>query len=700
MRVVAALPARAWTAALVLVLAALGVAAAALAPAPAPLEARSSTGLGAAYGSVAAERASAALDAELGTEDAPVALVVVSRADGGAVAAEDLAAVGERVAAAGVAAGPTPPAQPSEDGAVALLPVPLPTGPDAADVGDLVQQLRDALAGTADGLVVEVTGGPAFTADLAAVFAGLDVTILAFTASVVAVLLLVTYRSPLLVVVPLLVVGAAEQTVLALVEQVVPRVGLALDPSGAGITSVLVFGAATNYALLLVARYREQLRVEARPADAMRTAVRRAGSAVLASGSTVVLAVLALTLSDVEGTQSLGVSAAVGIVVAMLAGLVVLPCALVLLGRAAFWPFVPRLGSVGREGRVWQRLGSGAARRPWLVAGAGVAVLALLAAPALGLRTGLSESEQFRETPEAVLGAETLARGFPAGAREPVEVLAPAGSADDVAAAARAVDGVLGADVVRTGATTAQVDVVLDAVPTSQRSLDLLEDVRAAVRAPDAGGPSTVLGGTVASAGDVADAQAHDRAVVVPVILGAVLLVLVLLLRALVAPLLLLLAVVATYGAAVGASWLVLTGPLGQPALDGTVLLLGFVFLVALGVDYSIFLTTRAREEAELRGTGPGMLAALRATGGVITSAGVLLAAVFAVLGVLPVVTLTQIGVLVGIGVLLDTLVVRTLLVPAAAFLLGRRFWWPARVGPDPGRAGGAAGERRAGAAT
>ena len=529
-------------------------------------------------------------------------------------------------------------------------------------------------------LVAEVTGGPAFTADVAAVFDGADVTLLAATAGVVALLLFLTYRSPLLVLVPLVVVAASEQTVLRLLEIVVPAVGLAPDPASAGIVSVLVFGAATNYALLLVARYREELRVQARPVDAMRTAVARAGTAILASGSTVVLAVLALLLADTEATQTLGTGAAVGVVVAMVAGLVVLPCALVVLGRAAFWPFVPRLGSVGREGRLWGRLGGLSARRPLVVALVGAAVVAALAAPAAGVRTGLSQEELFRETPEAVTGARTLAGAFPAGALEPVTVLVPADRVEQVVAAATDVDGVASATAGAAGATTAQVDVVLDASPTSQESYDVLDDLRAAVQAPGAGGEEALLGGTVAEGADVADAQARDRAVILPTILAAVLLVLVLLLRAVVAPVLLLLAVVGTYFSAVGASWLVLDGLLGQPALDTGVLLLSFVFLVALGVDYSIFLTTRAREEAVGLGTGPGMLAALRATGGVITSAGVVLAAVFAVLGVLPIITLTQIGVIVGIGVLLDTLVVRTLLVPALAFLLRERLWWPARV--------------------
>jgi RND superfamily putative drug exporter len=420
--------------------------------------------------------------------------------------------------------------------------------------------------------------------------------------------------------------------------------------------------------------------VTERPADAMREAVRRAGAAILASGGTVVLAVAALLLAQTEGFQALGLGSVIGIVVAMLTGLVVLPCALVLFGRAAFWPFVPRYGSTGREGALWGRVGAAAARRPAVVAGTGLLVLVALAAPALGIQTGLSQNEQFRETPEAVSGAETLASAFPAGATEPAEVLTRPAVAEDVAAALADVAGVVSAEVAETGDTVARVDVVVAAEPGSQESFDVVREVREV--AATAGGDGTEVGGPLGERLDLADAQARDRAVVVPLILVLVGAVLVVLLRALVAPVLLLLAVVASYFASLGAGWLLFQGVFGYPALDAPVLLLSFVFLVALGVDYSIFLTTRAREESATAGTAPGMLTALRVTGGVITSAGVLLAAVFAVLGVLPLITLTQIGVIVCIGVLLDTLVVRTLVVPALAFLLRERFWWPSRVDP------------------
>lgn len=647
-----------------------------------PVDPRSATGLSDSYESVRAEQ----LQDQLPSADVDTALVVISRDDGGALTDADVAAATEATQALAplTVSGQVPPPQPAPDGTVALVPLPLAEddGDPEATV-DLIADIRAELADLPEELQAEVTGGPAFAADLSAVFDGADVTLLLVTAAVVAALLLITYRSPILLVVPLAVVAAAEQSVLRLLDIVLPAAGLAYDGSTPGIVSILVFGAATNYALLLIARYREQLRVTERATDAMAQAVRGAGPAILASGGTVVLAVSTLLLARTEGFQALGLGSAVGIVVAMVAGLVILPCALVIFGRAAFWPFVPRFGSVGREGALWGRIGSATARRPALVASAGILALVALAAPALGIQTGLSQNEQFRETPEAVAGAETLASAFPAGATEPAVVLTPADRAEDVASAVSEVDGVVSAEVTEAGDTVAQVDVVVSSEPGSEESFATVREVREVAAAT--GGEGTEVGGPLGERLDLSDAQADDRALIVPLILVLVGAVLVVLLRALVASVLLLVAVVASYFASLGLSWVLFQTVFGYPALDAPVLLLSFVFLVALGVDYSIFLTTRAREEAAVQGTAPGMLTALRVTGGVITSAGVLLAAVFAVLGVLPLITLTQIGVIVCVGVLLDTLVVRTLVVPSLAFLLRERFWWPARVDPRPG---------------
>lgn len=656
---------------------------------PAPV---SSTGLSARWQSTQAER----LREQLPSSDVQPALVVAGRIDGGPLTPADRAAVAARSQALSPYAvgGRVAPPQLSPDGKVALIAVPLSTAGGQQQIADTIERLRAALDGTAPGLTVQVTGGPAFTADLTKVFEGADTTLLLVTAGVVALLLLITYRSPFLWIVPLLVVAATEQLTLRAIDTIVPAVGINLQEGAVtGIASVLVFGAATDYALLLIARYREELRREPDRFAAMRAALRRTAEPILASGSTVVLGVLTLLLSEQENNRALAVACATGVVFAMLSALLVLPAALVLLGRGLFWPFVPHAGSEAREGRLWGRLGAAVVRRPVPVAVLSTLLLAGLALGGLGIRTGLSETEQFRVEPEAVAGAQTLAKAFPAGTTQPVAVLTNPSAVQAVTRAASAVAGVASARPGGAGAAVAQVDVVLEAEPGTAASDRAVEALRAAVAAvpasapPAADGASTprgaVVGGSVAATYDKAEANGRDLRLILPIILLLVAVVLVLLLRGLLAPLLLVLTVIASFFASLGAAWLLFDHVLGFPALDSGVILLAFVFLVALGVDYNIFLVTRAREDARRSGTRDGMLSALRVTGGVITSAGVLLAAVFAVLGVLPLILLTQIGVIVCIGVLLDTLLVRTVLVPALAFLLGDRFWWPNRVRAD-----------------
>ncbi|MEU8212246.1 efflux RND transporter permease subunit [Micromonospora sp. NPDC049044] len=656
---------------------------------PAPV---SATGLSVQWQSTQVER----LQEQLPSSEVQPAIVVVSRGDGGALSEADRATVTARSGDLGrfAVGGRVSPAQLSPDGAVALVAVPVDTSGGQDKVTDTVDQLRAALADLPGGLTAEVTGAPAFTADLSSVFDGADITLLAVTAAVVALLLLITYRSPFLWIVPLVVVAATEQLTLRAVDAIVPAVGINLQQGQVtGIASVLVFGAATDYALLLIARYREELgRTQDRYA-AMRAALRRTAEPILASGGTVVLGVLTLLLSEQETNRALAVACATGVVFAMLSALFVLPAVLVLLGRGLFWPFVPRVGGPVREGRLWGRLGTAVQRRPVVVAVLATLLLGGLALGGLGIRTGLSETEQFRVKPEAVTGAQTLARAFPAGSTQPVAVLTNPAAARAVTEAATAVPGVASARPGDAGAAVAQVDVVLDAEPgttASDRAIEALRERVAAV--PDSAPPAAagadrpagaIVGGSVAATYDSDEANDRDLRLILPIILLLVGAVLVLLLRGLLAPLLLVLTVIASFFASLGAAWLLFDHVLGFPALDSGVLLLAFVFLVALGVDYNIFLVTRAREDARGAGTRDGMLSALRVTGGVITSAGVLLAAVFAVLGVLPLITLTQIGIIVCIGVLLDTLLVRTVLVPALAFLLGDRFWWPGRITPE-----------------
>ncbi|MCO1615014.1 MMPL family transporter [Micromonospora sp. BL1] len=666
---------------------------------PAPV---SDTGLSVEWQSTQVER----LQEQLPSKDAQTALVVVSRADGGPLSGADRSTLDGISGDLGslAAGGRVSPAQVSPDGTVALVAVPLSTEGGPSAVVDEVEKLREAVGDLPGELTVEVTGGPAFTADLGKVFQGADTTLLLVTAAVVAVLLLVTYRSPFLWLVPLLVVGATEQITLRVVESLVPAFGIYL-PSGqvTGIASVLVFGAATNYALLLIARYREELRREEDRFAAMRSALRRTAEPILASGSTVVLGVLTLLLSEQETNRALALACATGVIFAMLSALFVLPAALLLFGRGLFWPFVPRVGSAAREGRIWGRLGELVVRRPLPVAALAVLLLAGLALGGLGIRTGLSETEQFSEKPEAVAGAETLARAFPAGSTQPVAVLTTPQAAQAVLAAAGGVDGVASARPGAAGDRVAQIDVVLTAEPgsaASDRAVVALRDAVSAV--PDSAPPAVegadapdgaLVGGSVAATYDSNEANTKDLQLILPLILLLVGAVLVLLLRGLLAPLLLVLTVIGSFFASLGAAWLLFDHVLDFPALDSGVLLLAFVFLVALGVDYNIFLVTRAREDARRSGTRDGMLSALRVTGGVITSAGILLAAVFAVLGVLPLITLTQIGIIVCIGVLLDTLLVRTVLVPALAFLLGDRFWWPGRITRDADASTGASAE-------
>jgi RND superfamily putative drug exporter len=656
---------------------------------PAPV---SSTGLSVQWQSTQAER----LRDQLPSSDVQPALVVAGRVDGGPLtpADRDAVATRSRTLSRFAVGGKIAPPQLSPDGKVALVAVPLSTAGGQQQVADAIDEMRAALDGTAAGLTVQVTGGPAFTADLTKVFEGADTTLLLVTAGVVALLLLITYRSPFLWIIPLLVVAATEQLTLRAIDTIVPAVGINLQEGAVtGIASVLVFGAATDYALLLIARYREELRREPDRFAAMRAALRRTAEPILASGSTVVLGVLTLLLSEQENNRALAVACATGVVFAMLSALLVLPAALVLLGRGLFWPFVPHAGSEAREGRAWGRLGVAVVRRPVAVAVVSTLLLGGLALGGLGIRTGLSETEQFRVEPEAVAGAQTLAKAFPAGTTQPVAVLTNPSAVDAVTRAAAAVAGVASARPGDAGATVAQVDVVLEAEPGTAASDRAVEALRAAVAAVPASAPpavdgasaprGAVVGGSVAATYDEAEANVRDLRLILPIILLLVAVVLVLLLRGLLAPLLLVLTVIASFFASLGAAWLLFDHVLGFPALDSGVILLAFVFLVALGVDYNIFLVTRAREDARRSGTRDGMLSALRVTGGVITSAGVLLAAVFAVLGVLPLILLTQIGVIVCIGVLLDTLLVRTVLVPALAFLLADRFWWPNRVPAD-----------------
>jgi RND superfamily putative drug exporter len=615
--------------------------------------------------------------------DRTVAIVAFDREAG--LTAADRAAVGARADALAKASVVPQAVRPqrSEDGKVAVVAVPL----DAQKVSDDPEAAATAIRDTArtdlpDGLTARVTGPVGFQADIANAFAGADLRLLLVTASVVAVLLIVTYRSPLLWIVPLVVVGAADGLARVVVAAVADPLGVTVDASISGIQSVLVFGAGTNYALLLISRYREELRRRPDRHDAMRAAVRSAGPTIAASGGTVALSLLTLLLGELAGNRALGVACAIGVVIAILAAVLWLPAALVVFGRGLFWPFVPRATEEQEdavERGVWARIGRWVGRRPRTIAAVAVLAILALGSGLAGFRFGLSQTEQLLGNPESVQAQALLDRSFSAGTAAQTVVLAPDAEVDRVTAIAKDTEGVAS---VRPGGSAdgrTELDLQLDGAPASAAAFATVEDLRAAFRDEGGAVARTLVGGSDATAYDQQQAQRRDQLVVVPAILAVVFVILALLLRSLVAPVLLLVTVLATFLASLGLGNLLFQQVFGFPGFDVQVPLFAFLFLVALGVDYNIFLTARAREERVRHGTRDGIVVALGATGGVITSAGILLAAVFVVLGVLPVVALAQIGTLVCIGVLLDTLVVRTLLVPALVLITGDGFWWPSR---------------------
>ncbi|MET0467569.1 MAG: MMPL family transporter [Aeromicrobium sp.] len=621
----------------------------------------------------------AALLEELPEADESPAIVVYSREGG--LSPADLTAVSERSQAIGTELDlQASPPVPSGDGSAAIVAIPVKTGLSSDDNSALVEQVREiAKADLPDGVKAEVTGAPAVQADLGAVFDGADVRLLAVTAAVVAVLLIVTYRSPWLWLVPLTVIGIGDRVAARTLEGISGAFGFEIDGSITGITSVLVFGAGTNYALLLIARYREELRRHESRHEAMQTAVGGAAPAILSSSGTVILALLSLLVADSPFVSGIGLAGAIGIVIAVAFALLVLPSAMVLPGRWLFWPFVPRNGDDDPSERGWWfRVGSTVTSRPWPVAIASLGVLVAMAAAALTLSTGLGQSEQFLDTPESIQAQDTLQDGFPAGISAPTVVATTPDRVEAVTAAANEVSGVESARPAGASDDLAEVQVVLSAPPESEKALTAIEDLRTAVHDAD---PESLVGGPDAQALDESQTAADDRAKVIPIVLAIVLVMLLILLRSVVAAVVLCATTVLSYLSALGVGWLLFDHVLGWSAMDVSTPLLAFIFLVALGVDYNIFLTARAREEMVLTGDPTGSIVkALAVTGGVITSAGVLLAAVFTVLGVLPLVLLAQLGVVVGFGVLLDTVLVRGVATPALVALCGRQFWWPSTL--------------------
>jgi RND superfamily putative drug exporter len=555
-----------------------------------------------------------------------------------------------------------------------------------------VSALRTQVPALVPGAEVHVTGPAAFSADLTAAFGGIDGILLAVTLSAVLVILLLVYRS---VILPLLVLlsSVAGLSLAGFVVYHLARDGhLVVNGQSQGILFILVVGAGTDYGLLLVSRFREELAADQSTPTSLVRAWRSCLGPIAASAGTVTLGLLCLLVADLNSLRSLGPVGAIGIGAALLAALTFLP-ALLLLGRWVFWPRVPRVEGDGpaasrrtrrhahRGPGAWQRLAAVLKRRPrrtWVVVAlllcAGTAALPTLRA------SGTRDADVLLGRPDSVVGQDIAVRRFAAGASDPIRVVAPVQSANQVARLAKQVPGVVTAVV---GRQAESGKVIVDVAPADPTDAgQVVTAVREAVH-PIAPG-QVLVGGTEALRLDTNATARSDLIRVIPLVLAVVLLVLTLLLRSVVAAVLLTLATVLSFAATMGISALVFNHLFDFPGADPTVPLLGFVFLVALGVDYSIFLMSRAREEVSLVGPIEGVTRALTFTGGVITSAGVVLATTFAALAVLPLLFLAQIAFIVAFGVLLDTLVVRSLLVPALAMDLGRWAWWPSRLSRPP----------------
>ncbi|GAF50001.1 MMPL family transporter [Rhodococcus wratislaviensis] len=584
---------------------------------------------------------------------------------------------------------------PSADGRALQMFVPVDS---AGEVGDSVTELRDALGAAPDGLTVLVTGPAGQVADLSAAFAGIDGLLLLVAGVVVILILIVVYRSPILpfavITSAVFALGLSSLLVYLLADAGV----IALNGQSQGILFILVFGAATDYALLLVSRYREELRIEQDKYRAMRTAWRATLEPVAASAGTVIAGVLCLLLSDLNSNRGLGPVAAIGIAASFVASMTYLPALLVLLGRTAYWPRRPAFDARHAEKdeaadhKFWAALAAriGAHPRRFWVASSLVLVLFALLMPQFEA-SGVAESETFLLDVDSVAGQQILGDHFDAGSGSPAVIIANEGSREAVVDAAR-VDGV--GDITVLSAPGTQAPLVVDGRVAIEATLtdpadslaaeDTIVRLREAVHPID--GADALVGGTTATDLDTKTTSTRDRTLIIPVVILVVFAILCLLLRSLLAPLLLMGTVVLSFAATLGISSLVFEHIFGFPGADPVVPLFAFVFLVALGIDYNIFLMTRVREEARRIGTRRGALRGLTVTGGVITSAGVVLAATFSALAVIPLIFLAQIAFIVAFGVLLDALLVRSLLVPALTVDIGQKIWWPSKLesAPDP----------------
>lgn len=594
---------------------------------------------------------------------------------------------------------------PSEDGKAVQFIAPI--SESEVEVQEAVKELRDLVAEAApEGMRTFVTGPAGLAADLVAAFAGIDGILLLVALAAVFVILLVVYRSLLLPFMVLLTSVFALCAAILLVFGMAQAGWIQLNGQSQGILSILVIGAATDYALLYVARFREALTHTTNRTAAALTAWRTSFEPILASGATVIIALLCLLFSDLNSNKALGPVAAAGIICSLFAALTLLPALMALLGRTAFWPFRPKLdpaderepelvtGLEGQKG-LWRATGELVRRRPRTIWIASVLLLAAASAGVLQLKAnGVPQTDVILTASNAVDGQDALARHFDAGSGSPAVVVADEGKAQEVLDAVKAADGVGEAYLLAEGSvpitgapgTPSEPDVregkvlinaTLNSAADSLEAEEAVKALRVDVKAVD---PGALVGGVTATALDTNTTAQRDLVIIIPVVLVVILFILMLLLRSVLAPVLLVLSVVLSYAAAMGVSALVFNNILGFPGADATVPLFGFVFLVALGVDYNIFLMSRVREESLKHGTRPGILRGLGVTGGVITSAGVVLAATFAALGVIPIMFLVQLAFIVAFGVLLDTVLVRSLLVPALAYDIGPKIWWPGKL--------------------
>ncbi|WP_019181630.1 MMPL family transporter [Microbacterium yannicii] len=653
-----------------------------------------------------------------GEESIPALVVVTGEGELTDADIADVQALADDIAQIDGVQDDISPPIPSEDGEAAQLFVPI----DAeGEVGEIVGEIRELVGQDLPaGLEGWVTGPAGFTADLVEGFLGIDGLLLAVALIAVFVILVIVYRSPLLPVLVLTTSVFALCAALLTVWWLAKAGVVVLNGQVQGILFILVIGAATDYALLYVARFREAIATGARRWDAVIVAWRGAFEPILASGGTVIAGLLCLLLSDLATNRALGPIASIGIAFSVLSALTFLPALLALCGRAAFWPFIPKkpIASIPDDlaapvKGLWPRVGrfvAEHARVVWIVC---TVVLLAGAAGITQLKAdGVPTSEVVLGESQARDGQEVLAEHFPAGSGSPVYVIVPQEDLADAAGVLSDADGVDSVAVASGDSPTGQAAVeiedgeaVLTAVgppgtPAPEPTVadgdvlvvGTLTDAADSVKAEDTvrelrvdlddtlGEGTAIVGGETATDIDTNDTSTRDRTVIIPVILAVILVILMLLLRSVVAPLLLIGTVILSFGTALGVSALVFNGVFAFPGGDPAVPLYGFVFLVALGVDYNIFLMSRVREESLVHGTRPGILRGLVATGGVITSAGLVLAATFAALGVIPILFLAQIAFIVAFGVLLDTFVVRSLLVPALSYDIGRAIWWPSKL--------------------